>query len=671
MLHKILSKTTFTRRAGIHFSIFLCGLILLAIFGLVSCATLQPANSAGKVNGKTINTQDFNAAHRGHFENFMVENGRVPDQEEKKEIHRKTWRNITIHVILKEMFQKYGVSATESETIDTLMTAPPQYIQVSPLFTKSGSFDRELYRQSLLYDNPVNLRPLKRHYYEYLIPIQKLKLKLVERVLLSRKEAKQIASLAASKADVEWHIFDPQNFQTRISDEEVMSFYQTNQDRYSITPHFSLEYVTIPVNPASEDISKAKAKVDSLYAELLRGVNFDDLAKRFSMSPTAASNGDLGYVTLGDLPSEASEAVQKMQVGEISVPVELRQLKTAPVIPGSDRESSSSVIPDPDRESSSSVIPGSDRESSSSVIPGSDRESSSSVIPDPDRESSSSVIPGSDRESIPTNTYPTTTAWVIYQLKEKTKSLYRLSEIRIFPIPGDETREAGRVRAQSVRDLATRFGMERAAEELELEYHLHDKILPESPWIADSQLLSDVQSRLVHLKKDEFLPLHYSSGLSAWVIVRMKEIRNRRVKPLSEVRSDIIRELSDAKRLSDTKSFATNWIDRRASSISQSEDALIARQSTSGMDIKARFMDLPIETILYDALFDHQNKQKPKAYELSGKIVVPIVTQIYSGKVEKTDDETVRRIFINRLDPKWFDYWLEDQIRKADVRIYQ
>jgi len=341
------------------------------------------------------------------------------------------------------------------------------------------------------------------------------------------------------------------------------------------------------------------------------------------------------------------------------------------VIPDPDRESSSSVIPDPDRESSSSVIPGSDRESSSSVIPGSDRESSSSVIPDPDRESSSSVIPGSDRESIPTNTYPTTTAWVIYQLKEKTKSLYRLSEIRIFPIPGDETREAGRVRAQSVRDLATRFGMERAAEELELEYHLHDKILPESPWIADSQLLSDVQSRLVHLKKDEFLPLHYSSGLSAWVIVRMKEIRNRRVKPLSEVRSDIIRELSDAKRLSDTKSFATNWIDRRASSISQSEDALIARQSTSGMDIKARFMDLPIETILYDALFDHQNKQKPKAYELSGKIVVPIVTQIYSGKVEKTDDETVRRIFINRLDPKWFDYWLEDQIRKADVRIYQ
>ncbi len=98
-------------------------LTLLLLLALSSCA-LQTANAAGRVNGTIIKTLDFNAAHRGHFENFMFENGRVPDSEEKKEIHRLTWRNITIHVILKDQFKKYNISASESETLDTLMTNP-------------------------------------------------------------------------------------------------------------------------------------------------------------------------------------------------------------------------------------------------------------------------------------------------------------------------------------------------------------------------------------------------------------------------------------------------------------------------------------------------------------------------------------------------------------------
>ncbi|MDD2332510.1 MAG: peptidyl-prolyl cis-trans isomerase, partial [Candidatus Cloacimonetes bacterium] len=554
-----------------------CLIIFLLMIGLSSCA-LQTTNVAGRVNGHLIKTPDFNAAHRGHFENFMFENGRVPDSEEKKEIHRLTWRDITIHYILMDYFKKFNISSSESETLDTLMTNPPAYILKSPLFVQDGKFDRDKYRLSLLYDDPVNLRPLKRDYYEYKIPIQKLKLKLVENVLLSRKEAKSIALIAASSADIDWYVFNPDDIKPIVSEEDVRAYYQENQQQFSLTPSFSVEYISLPVDPTGQDLSYSKTKIDSLYAELQQGRDFGQLASKYSHAPSARDKGNMGYVALTDLPEELHEQIQALQVNEISLPLYANG------------------------------------------------------------------------------------AWHIYLLKERTKSLFRLSEIKINPISGKETREQMLERANDVLQLASRFGMSRAADELDYQHKLLENIPRESPWINDPEIVSQVQSRLAHLKSGETFPPQYSEDLSAWILIRVFDVVNSTVKPYEEVKDQIFQDLAKARSLSDTKKFAQSWLERRGSSIQVEGDNRVQKAAGTRLQISDSYLDARIETVFYDALHNFQTGLPTKPYVLGKMVVVPVVKAVYPAKKPHDDKQLIYRLFINRLENKWFDNWLEAQI---------
>ncbi len=161
----------------------------------------------------------------------------------------------------------------------------------------------------------------QRDYYEYKIPIQKLNLKLVDRVLLTRNDEKSISQIASSAADLDWYIFDPKNVQTTISEDDIKAFYQDHQELFALTPSISIEYISLPVNPTEPDLAYSKTRIDSLYAALQEGANFGDLAARYSHSPTAQNQGNAGYVALSDLPGEVRERVSQMQVNEISEPL--------------------------------------------------------------------------------------------------------------------------------------------------------------------------------------------------------------------------------------------------------------------------------------------------------------------------------------------------------------
>src|SRR5271165_6197501 len=57
----------------------------------------------------------------------------------------------------------------------------------------------------------------------------------------------------------------------------------------------------LPETPSPETVAKAQAKADQVYALLQKGGKFDDLAKKYSDSPTSAAGGDLEYFKRGTL----------------------------------------------------------------------------------------------------------------------------------------------------------------------------------------------------------------------------------------------------------------------------------------------------------------------------------------------------------------------------------
>lgn len=70
-----------------------------------------------------------------------------------------------------------------------------------------------------------------------------------------------------------------------------------------------------------EDLAAAEAFGQRLINEMRQGAPFPLVARQFSGAPTAASGGDLGWLAQGELRPELQAVVDRLQPGQISVPV--------------------------------------------------------------------------------------------------------------------------------------------------------------------------------------------------------------------------------------------------------------------------------------------------------------------------------------------------------------
>lgn len=65
----------------------------------------------------------------------------------------------------------------------------------------------------------------------------------------------------------------------------------------------------------------AKAKAADVQKKIKEGGDFTEIAKKYSQSSDAASGGDLGFFTKGQLPDELQKAAEALQPGQVSDPI--------------------------------------------------------------------------------------------------------------------------------------------------------------------------------------------------------------------------------------------------------------------------------------------------------------------------------------------------------------
>ena len=85
-------------------------------------------------------------------------------------------------------------------------------------------------------------------------------------------------------------------------------------------PHYRVMEIFLPVDNPEQD-GKVKKDAESILAQLRQGAPFAMVARQFSQHPSAATNGDLGWINDGQLAPELNSALAKLAVGEISEPV--------------------------------------------------------------------------------------------------------------------------------------------------------------------------------------------------------------------------------------------------------------------------------------------------------------------------------------------------------------
>ncbi len=251
-------------------------LILLLALILTSCSGPR-GDSAGIINGTRISYPEFIRVLQGNTIDFRSVSQRPPDDGEKTKIFNQTWSNIAKRVILNDYYQKYKITSSESEVLDTLSTNIPDYIANSQVFNSNKGFDSELYLQSLRYDSPVDMSSIRKRYFEDYIPIQKLKPHIIEDELLSKKMRSHLADAISAVVDFDLVIFDPQTLDPIVSEAELKAYYQRNIKDYAMDPIYSLSYLSIPIKMQEADLEYTRMVADSIYQEVSYGKSFDQV----------------------------------------------------------------------------------------------------------------------------------------------------------------------------------------------------------------------------------------------------------------------------------------------------------------------------------------------------------------------------------------------------------
>lgn len=105
-----------------------------------------------------------------------------------------------------------------------------------------------------------------------------------------------------------------------VSESEIDNYLTTqastnqNQDEYEIS-HI---LIRVPEDAATEDVQKAKTKVDEILAALAAGTSFAKVSASFSDAPNALEGGNIGWKQSAQMPALFLDALKAMQKGEVS-----------------------------------------------------------------------------------------------------------------------------------------------------------------------------------------------------------------------------------------------------------------------------------------------------------------------------------------------------------------
>ncbi len=104
-----------------------------------------------------------------------------------------------------------------------------------------------------------------------------------------------------------------------VSDEEVEARIQKTFDNRGKF-EYRLGEITLDVNSPDQEAG-TKSNAEQLVKRIRDGAAFSEIAQQLSTSPTAAVGGDLGWTTADDLTGYYADAVEKLDVGDVSDPI--------------------------------------------------------------------------------------------------------------------------------------------------------------------------------------------------------------------------------------------------------------------------------------------------------------------------------------------------------------
>lgn len=111
-----------------------------------------------------------------------------------------------------------------------------------------------------------------------------------------------------------------------VSPEEIERYYKAHADEYSTPGRTEISHIVfrLPEDASSDQVAAISAKAEEVRAQIDKGLDFAEAARRYSEDASGKDGGHLGWFKKGELLEPMEAAADKLKVGEVSSPVRTR-----------------------------------------------------------------------------------------------------------------------------------------------------------------------------------------------------------------------------------------------------------------------------------------------------------------------------------------------------------
>lgn len=112
------------------------------------------------------------------------------------------------------------------------------------------------------------------------------------------------------------------NLRISVTEAEIDRYLTENRQKLETGLSFEARHILVLPDPGKgeDGWAEARQRTEHVYALLLEGRDFSELAKEYSQDGSGKDGGHLGKVKRGELSPDIEEAILRLQVGESSAP---------------------------------------------------------------------------------------------------------------------------------------------------------------------------------------------------------------------------------------------------------------------------------------------------------------------------------------------------------------
>jgi peptidyl-prolyl cis-trans isomerase D len=300
--------------------------LVVDLSGITGGAGILTKTSVGKVNGRSIDARTYQSVVQQSIDARQRQAPGALGLEDYQQIRDQVWEQFVQNNVLEAEYKRRGITVSEDEIVEAMRNSPPPEFQKIPEFQTDSQFDLGKYQRWLTSSVAQQYLPSLEAQYREQLERSKLLRVVTADIYLSdaalweqfrdEHEKVKIGLTAVIARNVVPDSAVP------LSDAEIAAYYKAHLNDLERPATYYLSFVALPRLTTAADTAAARARADSVRAEITGGAPFAEVARRESSdSVSAAQGGDLGEWTRGSMDAAFDSAAFALPLNTLSQPV--------------------------------------------------------------------------------------------------------------------------------------------------------------------------------------------------------------------------------------------------------------------------------------------------------------------------------------------------------------